>query len=230
MATVSSGWIRWSARLVAVVEKDLLSELRTRHGVNALLIFALTSLVTVAIALAGAPLDPDVQAALLWILILFAATAGLARVFVHEVERGTSNHLRLNATPDLVFCGKFLVNLALLVAVDVLLVPLFVALLGARGVHWGLCIAALALGSIGLAAATTLLAAIVARSGARTALFAGLAFPLLLPVLVTGAAATRTAFGGLGFAAAGAELRVLAAYAVAMFTAGLLLFEFVWGE
>ena len=35
---------------------------------------------------------------------------------------------------------------------------------------------------------------------------------------------------GLGFEAVGGELRVLVSYAVVMFTAGLILFDFVWME
>lgn len=230
MATVSSGWSLWLARLLAVCEKEVLSEIRTRSGLNATLIFALTSLVSVSFALAGAPLDEELQAALLWVLVFFAAMAGLARVFVHEEERGTAPLLRLNATPGIVFCGKFLFNLTLLITVELVIVPLFVVLIGAGRVRWALFLTALALGSLGLSAAGTLVAAIVSRAGARTTLFAGLAFPLLLPLLVTAVGATRAAFLGLDFGAAAGELRVLLSYAVVMFTAGLLLFEFVWTE
>lgn len=230
MATGSSGFRPWLARLAAVFEKDLLTEVRTRYGLNAILIFALTSLVVVSIALAGAPLDATMQAALLWILLFFAAMAGLARVFVHEEERGTVLLLRLNATPGLVFSGKFLFNLALLLAVEVIIVPLFLVLMGPERVNWGLFILTLGLGSLGLSACGTLIAALVSRAGARTTLFAGVAFPLLLPVLVMGVGATRAAFRGLDLGSAAGELRVLLSYAVVMFTAGLLLFDFVWTE
>lgn len=230
MATESTGSRLWLGRLKAVFEKDLVTELRTRYGLNAILIFALTSLVSVSFSMAGAPIGEDVQAALFWILVFFSAMAGLARVFVHEEERGTAATLRLSASSSLVFCGKFLFNLTLLLAVEALLVPLFLVLVAHGPVSWGLFFVTLALGSLGLSAAGTLMAAVVSRAGARTALFAGLAFPLLLPVLVTGVAATRAAFRGQGFEAVGGELRVLVSYAVVMFTAGLILFDFVWME
>ena len=88
----------------------------------------------------------------------------------------------------------------------------------------------MALGSLGLASAGTLLAAIVARAQARSALFAALAFPILLPVLVAGVGATRLALSGGGIGSAGNELRLLVSYAVVVFTGGLILFDFAWTE
>jgi heme exporter protein B len=230
LATDASTWNRWMARALAVLEKDLRSEIRTRYGLNAILIFAVTSLVMVSFALAGAPAPPEVQAAVLWILLFFSAMAGLSRVFVHEEEKGTAGLLRLAATPGMVFTGKFLFNLALLGLVEIVLVPLYLILMNLRGVDWALFIATIALGSVGLAAAGTLIAAIVARTASRSALFAALAFPVLLPVLVAGVVATRAALSGGTLGESWGELRVLISYAVVVFTGGLLLFDYVWAE
>lgn len=230
MATDASTWNRWMSRALAVLEKDLRSEIRTRYGLNAILIFAVTSLVAVSFALAGAPTPPEVQAAVLWILLFFSAMAGLSRVFVHEEEKGTSGLLRLAATPGMVFCGKFMFNLVLLALVEVVLVPLFVILMNLRTVGWPLFLATIALGSVGLAGAGTLIGAIVARTASRSALFAALAFPILLPVLVSGVAATRASLSGGAFGDSLSELLVLVSYAVVVFTGGLLLFDHVWAE
>ena len=79
-------------------------------------------------------------------------------------------------------------------------------------------------------ALTIATAAIVARARTGHALHAVLAFPLLLPVLVTGVAATRNALTGGTLAESAGELRVLVSYDVVVFTGGLLLFDFVWTE
>lgn len=220
----------WAARTFAVLEKDVRSELRTRYALNAILLFALSSLVTVSFALAGAPMPVEVQAAVLWILIFFAALAGLSRVFVHEEERGTAGLLRLAAQPGMVFTGKFLFNLALLLLVEVILVPLYAVLMNLGSLNAPLLLLAVLLGSVGLAATGTLTAALVARARAGNALHAVLAFPLLLPVLVTGVAATRNALAGGTLAESAGELRVLVSYDVVVFTGGLLLFDFVWSD
>src|SRR5580765_891521 len=84
----------------AVFRKDVRAELRTRYALNALALFAVSTVV--AISLGVGPLTrsadlPLIHAALLWIAILFAAFTGLARAFVQEEEARTAAALRLAA-------------------------------------------------------------------------------------------------------------------------------------
>jgi heme exporter protein B len=83
-------------------------------------------------------------------------------------------------------------------------------------------------GSLGLVAATTLIAAIIARASAKGALFAVLSFPLLVPLLVVAIQGTALALVGEGWALGIAPLQVLIAYTVALFVASLFLFGSVW--
>jgi len=97
----------------AVFRKDVRAELRTRYALNALALFAISTVV--AISLGVGPLTrsadlPLIQAALLWIAILFAAFTGLARAFVQEEEARTAAALRLAAPPPAVYLGKLLAS------------------------------------------------------------------------------------------------------------------------
>ena len=90
----------------AVFRKDVRAELRTRYALNALALFAVSTVV--AISLGVGPLTrsadlPLIHAALLWIAILFAAFTGLARAFVQEEEARTAAALRLAAPPNAVY-------------------------------------------------------------------------------------------------------------------------------
>ena len=76
--------------------------------------------------------------------------------------------------------------------------------------------------------ATTLIAAIIARAGVKGALFAVLAFPLLVPLLVVAIQGTDLALAGVQWAQGLAPLQVLLAYTIALFSASLLLFAMVW--
>jgi heme exporter protein B len=169
-------------------------------------------------------------AALYWIIIFFASMSALSRVFVREEDSGTARMLRLYASPTAVYVGKLLFNLGLLVSLCVLLLPLFAIFMNVVQADWLLLITITLLGAIGLAGATTILAAVVARAGVRGALFAVLSFPVLLPLLALAISATETAFGTGGFGAAANELRLLTAYAVVMITISWALFDFVWNE
>lgn len=223
----SSGW---AGEAGAVFLKDMRSELRSRYALNAMAIFAVTTLVVVSFALGPQGLPPAALAALLWVVLFFAAIASLSRVFLREEEAHTSAALRLAAEPSHVYLGKLLFNVVLLLALDVFLVPLFLGMMQVRAGNPGLLALVVVLGSVGLAGGTTIVAAVISKAAARGALFGGLAFPVLLPLLLTAVSGTRRALEGAPLGAAWAELRLLVSFAAAMITASLLLFEFVWNE
>ena len=215
----------------AVFRKDLRAELRTRYALNAVALFAVSTVVALSLGLGPLPRSrelPLIHAALLWVAVLFAAFTGLARAFVHEEEARTAAALRLAAPPLAVYLGKLLFNLALLLLLDLLTTVLFVILLRVEIGNPGLFAALLLAGSLGLVAATTLIAAIIARASIKGALFAVLSFPLLAPLLVVAIKGTALALEGAGWDRGAAPLQVLLAYTVAMFVASLFLFGSVW--
>jgi heme exporter protein B len=223
---------RWAAEVSAVFLKDARTEYRTRAAVNAILLFALTTLMTVSLSLTTLGLPPGVRArllaALLWIVLFFSAMSGLPRVFVKEEDGRTVMALRLTARPQAIFVGKLLFNVALLLAVTVVVVPLYLILLEPEVRDGGGLIAVLLLGMAGLAGAATLLAALVAKTGNRGSLFVVLAFPVLLPLLVCAINGSVAAFGAAGPLELRSNLIGLLAYLVAMVTASVMLFDYVW--
>jgi hypothetical protein len=74
---------RWLAEATAVFAKDWRSEARTRTALNTLGLFALTTLVLVGVGLGPLGVSAagvQVLPFLLWLVLLFAATAGLPRL------------------------------------------------------------------------------------------------------------------------------------------------------
>lgn len=194
-----------------------------------MLVFALATVLLVWFALSGRPVAPHVQAALLWVILLFAAALGLGRVFVQEDERGTLLFLRLHADPTGVYVGKLLFNLLLVTLIGGVACAAFVVVLGVEVVEVRLFLLVLVLGAAGLAAATTLLAALIARASHSGALLPVLLFPLLVPLLLSGTRLTRAALdGGLGWMGSTDALVTLATYPLALVAASVLLFDFVW--
>ena len=220
-----------AAKVIAVLAKDIRSEMRTRYAIGAIVMFAVITVVAVGFSLGGIPLDLNLQGILFWLVIYFASVAGLGQSFIKEEESKTSLALRIYAPPLSVFGGKLLFNLLLLVALEIVLVPLFAMLIGLDIRQFPLFIAVLAMGTIGLACSTTIVAAIIAKASIKGVLFAVLSFPLILPVLIMAIKGTQKALSvGLGFGAAMGELQVLVSYAAIMLIAGFLLFEFVWND
>ncbi len=215
----------------AVFRKDVRAELRTRYALNAVALFAVSTVVALSLGLGPLPRTADlplIHAALLWVAVLFAAFTGLARAFVQEEETRTAAALRLAAPPLAVYLGKLLFNLLLLLFLDALTAVLFVVLMHVAIGNVAMFAAMLLAGSLGLVAATTLIAAIIARASVKGALFAVLSFPLLAPLLVVAIKGTALALEGAGWDRGVAPLQVLLAYAVAMFVASLFLFGSVW--
>lgn len=221
-----------ASRSLAVLRKDILSEYRTRYAVNAILLFGVTTLTVVSFSVGQLGLPGDVYAALFWIILFFSAMSGLAQVFVKEEESRTAIVLRLTADPTAIYIGKLAFNFLLLMLLELVITPLFFIMTDARAADLGLFLVVLVIGSVGLAGASTLIAAIISKAGIKGALFAVLSFPILLPLLIGAIGGTRKALSAAEnpFAAAAPELQLLVSYAVVMITAGWLLFEFVWEE
>ncbi len=217
------------AEALAVFAKDWRAELRSRYALSTIALFALSSLVVVGLALG--PLGTasaertSVLPVLLWVLLLFAAAAGLPRGFVHEEETHTATALRLAATPAALYCGKLGHALSLLLAVELLLTPVYLAVMQLPVARPGLLAAALAAGGFGLAAGSTLVAAMVAQARGRGTLFAVLAFPVLVPLLLLAVELTRAAVAGDPTAGV---LRQLLLYDATVTVAGLMLFPAIW--
>ena len=219
--------------MVAVARKDIQIELRTRYALNSMLLFAGTTAVLVSFRLGPLGLSRDPRAVstlavLLWVAVFFAALNGLARTFVREEEMRTAPLLRLTTHPLAIYGGKLLVNVALLLILEAVVTLLFLGLMNVSIAQPDLLLTVLLGGGIGLAGATTIIAALVAKAEGRSALFTILAFPLLLPLLIVAVEITEVAFAGTNWDAAWPGLRLLAAYALAQLAVSSMLFEWTW--
>lgn len=215
------------AAVWAILRKECRSEWRTRYGLNAAVLFAVTSLTAVSVGVGRLADRPDVLAALLWIVLLFAALASLSHAFVREVEGRTLLLLRSVASPTEIAVGKLLFNLLFLGVIEAVTLPLFTVFLQPPAAPWAGFALLLALGSLSLACAATLLGAVIAQTRGRGALFAGLALPIMLPVLAAAVSGTRAQWSGGSIAS---EVRLLGAYAVALFAVGLLVYDHLWED
>jgi heme exporter protein B len=220
----------WLTGAIAVLQKDIQLELRSRYALNTLLLFAVSSLLIVAFAIGGSPLDSDLRAVVLWIIILFSGIAGLAHAFVSEEERGTTLLLQLNATPSAVFTGKLMFNLFLSLLMNAVVAVAFAMVLGLDYSYLLTLAFILLLGAVGLSGATTLISAIIARTPNKGPLFAVLSFPILVPLLLSVISGTTKALEGTAVAGVGSELATLVGYAGVVITASILLFDYLWRD
>src|SRR5258706_8887440 len=179
------------AAALIVARKDLRIEGRTKETLLASLLFAVVELVIFGFAFDGDTLrrlgPGKVVPGLLWITLAFSAIVGFTRSF--RLERAREALIAVALAPvdrGAVFVGKWIANVAFLVMLEAVLLPLTALFFDVDIVE---VIAPLALVVVlhtaGLAALGTLFGGVVSRLGRGAALLATLLLPSPTPLLLS---------------------------------------------
>ena len=217
----------WRA-VLAVFLKDLRMEARTRETVGGVLVFAL--LVAFIFNFTFDP-TPSILAVvgpgIVWVAYTFTGFLGLNRAFAMERERGTLDGLLLAPVGrDSIYLGKLLGTTALMLTVELLMLPAFLVLYDlSLMTPWFLAIAFVA--TLGFASAGTLFSAIAVHTRAREVLLPLLMLPVVLPVIMAAVASTGFVLDGGGWAEFGRWFQLMVAFDVLFLVLSSLTFEFV---
>jgi heme exporter protein CcmB len=182
------------ARVVwLILRKDLMVEVRSREIVYTSLFFAVSCVLVFAFGFVQDGRAPEgAAAAILWIAVMFAGLLALGRTFERERQSETLRALLLAPVPrPAIYLGKLVGMMALLMLVEVILVPLLALLFDARLLDHPLWLSAIvAAGTLGFAAVGTLFAAMLIRARSRDVLLPVLLFPITVPVIIAGVRGT----------------------------------------
>jgi len=218
------------ASALLVLRKDLLIEWRSRSRINALVFFALSTLLLFSFAL-----GPDTRmlgrsaGGYLWLAIMFSSVLALGESFRVESENAALDGLRLlPVDPRAIFLGKATGNAALLLALSAVLVPVTLAVYDVRPLE-GLprLAGVLVLGCLAISAPGTVYAAITSRSRARDVLLPLLLFPILIPAVIACSKAATLVLHGDAMHELGSWTGLLFGFNVAYWSLGVLLFPSV---
>ena len=219
------------AESYSLFKKDFHSELRTRYAINSLAMFIIVAISVILFSIGNETITESLTGGLFWVVIFFTSMSGLSRAFVSEEERGTSLTLQLIASPTTVFSGKLIFNLILVFCMNLVIALLYSALFEKFVIqNFNLFLMTFILGNIGLAVASTIIAAIIAKAGAKGTLYPVLSFPILLPLILTCVQLTLFSFDGTSFEESKFELAIVVGYDVIMLTASYMLFDFIWKD
>jgi heme exporter protein B len=192
--------------------------------------FVLVTISIIKFSIGDEKVEGDILSGLLWIVIFFAAISGLARVFIKEEEKETSFALKLSVDPISIFIGKLFFNLALTFFINIFIFILFVLITSFEIKNFSAFVMIILLGNIGMVSASTIIAAIISKANTKGTLYPVLAFPVMLPLLITVINATKLASAGADTSTMLSEYQILFSYAVVVTTVSLLLFRFVWED
>jgi heme exporter protein B len=229
--THGGGLTSFFQALWAVVWKDLAAEWRSRELISAMLVFAILVIFIFNFALELDPLTRvKVTAGVLWVTFVFSGTLGLNRSLAMEKDRGCLDGLLLAPVDrTAIYFGKMLANLVFMLAVAIIVLPLYSILYNANLINPGLWLVVF-LGSEGYVAVGTLLAAMTVQTRTRDILLPILLFPVIIPVLVAAVKASGGFLNGLPMEEITPWLNLLLVYDVVFTSVAFMVFEFVVEE
>ena len=216
---------------LAILRKDLTSELRTRESVPAMALFSVTVFVLFHFGLDRDRLEGDLAAGVLWVTLLLAAVLGVNRLFASEREQGGIEGILLAPIDrTALFLAKASALFLYLVMLELVALPAFAVLLLSPGLGGALpeLPLILLLADVGLAVIGTLVAALAAEARARDLITPLLLLPLLVPVIIAGASASEPLLAAQqGTDDLGRWLGLLALYDVVFVLVSIAVFDFL---
>jgi heme exporter protein B len=215
---------------IRIFKKDVKSEIRNRYVINSLLMFVIVTISIIKFSIGDEKVGLEILSGLLWIVIFFSTISGLARVFIKEEEKETSFALKLSAETTSIFLGKLFFNLILTYGLNLVIFILFVLITNYSIGNISGFIITIVIGNFGLVVSSTIIAAIISKANSKGTLYPVLAFPILLPLLLTVIDATKLSSTGEPISELIPDFQILIAYSIVVLTASLLLFRFIWED
>jgi heme exporter protein B len=218
-------------QVYAIIAKDIAAELHTRETVSAMLVFAVLALLVFSFAL---DLRGEIARAaapgVLWATVAFAGMLGLSRSLAREQHSGCIDGLLLApADRSAIFFGKAVGNWIFMTIMEIILLPLFAVLFDVPLLQAGVLLVT-ASGTVGYAAAGTLLAALAMNTRAREVMLPILLLPLAIPVLIAAVRATGGLVTGARLSEVSGWMWLLVAYDLTIVAAAMLTFGYVIEE
>ena len=179
---------------VAILRKDLALELRTRQSVVAMALFSVTVFVLFHFGLDRDALDGALASGVLWVTLLLATVLGVNRLFAAEREGGALDGVLLAPIDRTsIYVAKAAALFLYLVVLELIALPAFALLLLGPDLlnAFPELPLIILLADVGLAAVGALVAGIAAEARSRELVVPLMLLPLLVPVLIAAANATK---------------------------------------
>jgi heme exporter protein B len=225
--------VGYANKILAVVWKDIVAELRTKEMFSAMFVFGVLVIVIFNFAFdlrVSGERVRQVTPGALWVAFSFAGILGLNRAFVVEKDRGCLDGLLLAPVDHTaIYFGKMISTILFMLVVEAFMLPVFTAFFGVNLFDLRL-VFVVVLGTVGFAGVGTLLSAITAQTRAREVLLPILLLPVAAPVLIAAVKATSGILDGLAMGDLTRWLQLLVAFDLIFPAVAFMTFDFVVKE
>jgi heme exporter protein B len=218
-------------KILAIVHKDIIAELRTKEMFSSMFVFALLVIVifNFAFELRVANVK-QVAPGVLWVTFTFAGMLGLNRSFILEKDKGCLEGLLLAPVDrSAIYFGKMLGNLIFMLVVEAIVLPIFWVLFNPPLFSPAL-ILILVLGTLGFAGVGTLFSAIAVHTRAREVMLPILLFPIVIPLMIAAVKITGGLLDGQPLSEMRNWLNLLVGFDIIFLTVSYMTFDYVVEE
>jgi heme exporter protein B len=218
-------------KVLAIVHKDIIAELRTKEMFSSMFVFALLVIVifNFAFELRVANVK-QVAPGVLWVTFTFAGMLGLNRSFILEKDKGCLEGLLLAPVDrSAIYFGKMLGNLIFMLVVEAIVLPIFWVLFNPPLFSPAL-ILIIVLGTLGFAGVGTLFSAIAVHTRAREVMLPILLFPIVVPLMIAAVKITGGLLDGQPLSEMRNWLNLLLGFDIIFLTVSYMTFDYVVEE
>jgi len=216
------------SKVLTIFWKDVLLEIRTKEIVTSILVFAL--LVVVIFNFAFEPETATmslVAPGILWVAFTFAGVLGLNRIFAIEKENSRLAGLLLcPVDPVLVYWGKLLGSFSFMLAIEIMVTPIFLVLLNLPLLLPRLVLV-IVLATLGFTSVGTLFSALAINIKARDIMLPILFLPIVVPVVIAAVEATALILQGSPWGDMLTWLQIMIAFDIIYLVVTTLVFQYV---
>lgn len=213
---------------LSLLKKEILLESRQQHTLYGVILYIASTVFVIYLTMESP--DAETWNTLFWITQLFICINAVAKSFLQE-SRGRMLYYYTIASPTLFMLAKLSYNVLLMLAMNLINLFIYTALMGDPTFSYGLFVLVSLLGALGLSLVFTMLAAIASKAMQQASLMAILGFPLILPQLLLLIRLSKTAFSEVFRNGVPLQLiLLLLALDLMIVLLSLILYPFLWKD
>jgi heme exporter protein B len=166
---------------------------------------------------------------LFWIIVLFASVNASAKSFLQE-SRGRLLYYYTICSPQAFILSKIIYNALLMLILSVTCFAFYSLFMGNPIENLQLFFLIVVLGSVGISSLLTMISAIASKANNNFTIMAILAFPIIMPILITIIKLSQNAIDGTDFSYNLKYFSVLFCLDVIVAALSYLLFPYLWKD
>lgn len=220
------------AQTLAVFKKDLQLEMKTKEIISSMLLFSLLVVVVFSFLFEpGNISQAGIAGGIYWMALIFAGLLGLGKSMQSEINGANLEALLLSPiSRNAIFYGKLLSNIAFLLVIQLIMLPLFIVLYDTNLLSHISMLAVILGTTYAFSLLGTLFSLMAAKSSTREILLPILLLPMLVPVILAAIQSTNGALFREAFSTYAMWLRLIVVYDVIFTAIASVLFETVVEE